>query len=187
MCSGCQTPFSDGQAYFAALVFDKEGYQRGDFCQACWEARSQDGSRYSMWHGVFRMPPPEPEEPLRKETAESLLRRLIEQEDPATGNVIYILAVMLERTRLLVEKDIQTRDDGVMIRVYEHRKTGETFLIADPRLQLDQLEAVQQQVMDMLGVGKDQPVAEKSGTSDAPPAGTAQPAAGDAPAALSPA
>lgn len=150
-CCKCGTPFEDRQTYFSNLVFDEEGYTRADYCETCWPDKAESTSPYSKWQGVFRMPPPEPEEALKKETAESLLRRLMEKEDESNRNVIYILAVMLERKRVLVERDVQTRDDGTMIRVYEHRKTGETFLISDPRLRLDQLEQVQQEVIEMLG------------------------------------
>ena len=104
-----------------------------------------------MWRGVFRLPPPPPEEPLKKENAESLLRRFMEEEDPAKENAIYILAVMLERKRLLLEQALQLREDGTLIRVYEHRLTGESFLIPDPRLRLDEIESVQEEVAVLLG------------------------------------
>jgi len=64
---------------------------------------------------------------------------------------MYILAIMLERKRILAEKDIQKREDGTKVIVYEHKKTGEVFLIPDPGLQLDQLEHVQIEVVDLLG------------------------------------
>lgn len=151
-CSDCQTPFADQQTYFSALVFDTNGYRRADYCEKCWLVKDEETILpYSMWQGVYRMPPPEPEEALKKETAETLLRKLMEDDDPTKANVIYILAVMLERNRLLVERDIQTHENGALVRVYEHRKTGETFLIPDPRLRLDQLGTVQEEVIAMLG------------------------------------
>lgn len=151
-CSVCRVPFADEQVYFSALVFEKEGYKRADYCEKCWPARDEETILpYSLWQGVFHVPPPEPDEPLKKETAESLLRKLMEQEDSAQANVIYILAVMLERNRLFVERDVQTKENGTLVRIYEHRKTGETFLIPDPGLRLDQLENVQQEVVAMLG------------------------------------
>jgi hypothetical protein len=122
-----------------------------------------------VWKGVFRMPPPPPEEPLKKETAESLLRKLIEDGEQSRAGVIYILAVMLERKRVLTEKDVQKRPDGVWIRVYEHRRTAETFLVRDPRLRLDELDTVQREVMELLGVGKASAPAA-AGDSAAPPA-----------------
>jgi hypothetical protein len=176
-CGQCQVPFADRQPYYALLVFGNEGYQRSDFCEACWDAKRGAITPYSLWKGIFRLPPPEPEEPLKKETAESLLRRLMEDEDPSKGNVIYILAVMLERKRILIERDVQTTDQGAMTRVYEHRKTGETFVVPDPRLRLDQLETVQQQVIAMLGTPEKQPPAPAGGEASAGGPAAAAPSA----------
>ncbi len=168
-CYACRTPFADGQAYWAALFRGEEGYVRADRCECCWEREEREPGAsvpYSSWQGVFRMPPPPDAEPLRKETAETLLRRLMEDEERDQTNVIYILAVMLERKRTLVERDVRVDDDGAVTRVYEHRKTGETFLVPDPQLQLDQLEHVQQQVVELLGG----PNEKGSGEKPPPPA-----------------
>lgn len=153
-CHKCQTPFIDNQAYYSVLQFGSEGYQRGDFCDNC-KPDSKSIGIVSYWKGLYKTPPPPPEEALKKETAESLLRKLIEDNDATKVNVIYILAVMLERKRILVERDIQTRDDGNTIRVYEHRATGDSFLITEPHLQLNQLEHVQLEVINMLGGPKE--------------------------------
>lgn len=132
------------------LAFREEGYVRSDYCQACWTAGIETASPHSTWEGVFRAPPPQPEEALKRETAETLLRRLMEQDDKSQLNLIYILAVMLERKRLLSEIDVRIREDGGMVRIYEHRKTGETFMIPDPRLDLRRLEEVQREVVERL-------------------------------------
>ena len=153
-CSSCEASFVDQQPCHSLLAFTDEGYVRADYCEPCWKEQEVQGSSYSTWKGLFKLPPPKPEEPLKKETAESLLRDLIEQKDNSKRNVIYILAVMLERKRLFVERAVNTRKDGTKVRMYEHRKTGETFMILDPELQLDQLQHVQEQVVTMLGGGK---------------------------------
>lgn len=149
-CVRCEKPFADQEEFFSRLIFGDEGYQRADYCKACWEQVSGEPS-LSMWQSVFRLPPPPPPEALKKETAESLLRKLMEEDDPAHANTIYILAVMLERRRLLVERDVQVREDGVKVRVYEHRKTNETFVIPDPELKLAELQHVQEEVVAKLG------------------------------------
>lgn len=165
-CNKCSTLFEDKQAYHAVLTFGEQGYVRNDYCESCWAAGMDPGASYSRWQGIFRKPPAEPEAPLKKENAETLLRRIMDEGDPAKINVVYILAVMLERSRILVERAVQNRDDGVMVRVYEHRKTGETFMIPDPRLRLDQLQVVQLQVMNMLAPA----VAQAGAASEQPPA-----------------
>ena len=165
ICAECKMAFQDKQQYFSALVFGNEGYVREDYCGRCWIGGKKDvTSPYSQWQGVFRTPPPPPEEALKKETAESLLRRLMEQDDPTKMNVMYILAVMLERKRILAERDVQKHDNGAKVIVYEHKKTGETFLIPDPGLRLDQLEHVQIEVVEMLGVRKMPQSAETAGS-----------------------
>ena len=150
-CVTCETPFQDGQEVFSALVLREAHYRRDDFCATCWGQKEPAGSAYSTWQGLFRLPPPAPESALNKETAESILRRLMEEKDESKKSVIYILAVMLERKRILVEREVRRQADGPLIRVYEHRQTGESFLVPEPGLRLDQLEQVQQDVMAMLG------------------------------------
>lgn len=151
-CQGCSKPFGDEEPFFSRLDFGAEGYTRRDYCTVCWTDAARRGA-LSSWKSIFKVPPPPAPEPLQKETAESLLRKLMESEDPAKLNTIYILAVMLERKRLLVEQDVQVREDGVKVRVYEHRKTGETFIVKDPGLKLSELTRVQEEVVGMLGGG----------------------------------
>jgi len=151
-CTACSTAFEDGQSYLSALLFGENGYERADFCEGCWQQSEAVLSPYSSWQGIYRKPSATGNnDPLKKETAESLLRKLIEDEDPQNEGVIYILAVMLERKKTLVEKDVTVDDLGTVHRVYEHRQTGETFLILDPQLKLDALEDVQTRVIEMLG------------------------------------
>jgi len=158
VCGKCQVPFAEGQGNMVSrLTYGSDGYVRLDCCAACWLATRHEWSAadrvpqsVSVWRGVFDVPPPPPPEALKKETAESLLRSLVEKNDPANGNVLFILAVMLERRRLLVERDVVKQEDGKLVRVYEHRKTGDTFIVTDPQLRLDQIEHVQTEVMVML-------------------------------------
>lgn len=107
---------------------------------------------FSSWEGVYILPPPPSakKEPLKKETADELLRHLISLDDPAMKNVVYVLAVMLERSKILIERDAKMQEDKTIIRVYENKKTGESFVVLDPRLRLENLAEVQQQVVGLL-------------------------------------
>ena len=150
-CEPCDRPFADGEEFITALRWDAgEGYRRRDFCTSCWD-REPPATWVSRWKTVYRVPPPPPEEPLKRETAESMLRKLIETDESEKAAAIFVLAVMLERRRTFVERDVTRREDGVLVRVYEHRNTGEAFAIADPELQLNELETVQRDVVELLG------------------------------------
>jgi hypothetical protein len=159
-CEACARPFADKQPYHTLLLDEQEGLRRSDICEPCWENQSADAARnragfISHWQGIFEVPPPVVD-PIQKETAETLLRKLIEQNDPRYAPAAYILAVMLERKRLLKVKE-QIRRDGQRVFVYEHPKTGDIFTIADPALHLNQLEQVQHDVAHLLEHGLNPP------------------------------
>ncbi len=152
-CTACQKKFEDRERLMSRLRFGADGYLREDFCAACWPAQEAGaGAAVSAWSAIRVAPEKKAAEALKKETAESLLRELMETDDPARRNVIFILAVMLERRRILVEKEVQLQPDGAKIRVYEHKQTGESFVVPDPQLRLKEIEHVQMEVMEMLGI-----------------------------------
>ena len=161
-CEACSRPFADKQPYHTLLYDEKADHlRRMDICDACWQAQFSDGARerkgfLSHWQGIYEVPPAQAPEPIQKETAETLLRKLIEQNDPHNAPAAYILAVMLERKRLLRVKE-QFKREGQRVFVYEQPKTGDIFTIADPDLHLNQLEAVQRDVAHLLEHGLNPP------------------------------
>jgi hypothetical protein len=175
-CEACAQPFADQQPYHTLLLDEPAGLRRSDICEPCWQqhyagdARSRAGF-ISQWHGVYEAPPAQPVDAIQKETAETVLRKVIEANDPRYAPAAYILAVMLERKRILKVKE-QFKRDGQRIFVYEQPKTGDIFTIADPDLHLGQLEAVQHDVAQLLEHGL---------TPPAPAAETVAPAANENP------
>jgi hypothetical protein len=158
-CEACGNSFANKEPYHTLLFDERSDWRRLDVCESCWqkqysEARDRKGF-VSHWQGVFEVPPP-PNETIQKATAESLLRKLIELNEPRYIPAGYILAVMLERKRLLKVKD-QLAQDGRRVFIYEQPGTGDVFTIVDPALQLDQLEAVQRDVAHLLEHGLNPP------------------------------
>ena len=162
-CEACGKAFTDKQTYHTMLFDEKQDFRRSDICPECWQKQFSDGARdrkgfISYWHGIYEAPAPV-SEPIKKDTAESLLRKLIELNDPKYVPAGYILAVMLERKRLLKVKE-QMQRDGHRVFIYEQPGTGDIFTIIDPGLQLNQLEQVQRDVADLLEHGLNPPAAE---------------------------
>lgn len=164
-CTACLRPFTDKEAYHTLLSVDAAGDTRRDLCGACFASTSRDGVG-SYWQGEYKMPPPPPPEPIQKETAETLLRKLVESTDPSHEAARYILAVMLERKRILKHRDTVREENGNDLLVYEHARTGESFTLPDPHLRLDQLAHVQEEVAALLqptaGNVKAEPASEPS-------------------------
>lgn len=155
-CETCGKAFVPKETFHTVLVDEKAGFSRKDVCASCWQkdfsevARARTGF-ISYWHGIYEIPPKTPEV-IQKDTAETLLRKLVELNDPRYMPAGYILAVMLERKRLLKVKEQLVRE-GRRVFVYEHPKSGDVFTIVDPNLQLNQLEEVQRDVAHLLEHG----------------------------------
>lgn len=156
-CQACQRAFGDGEAYHTLLYQQRSGWERLDVCPQCWEDQHRHGAQdrkgfVSHWQGTFTVPPPRPPEPIQRESAETLLRALTER--PAAGGqaAAFILAVMLERKRILKLRE-SFRQNGTRLFVYEHPRTGEVFTLLEPELRLDQLEEVQREVAHLLQHG----------------------------------
>jgi hypothetical protein len=150
-CAVTLEPFADGQYFYTLLYEERDGFRREDLSEEAFRQRPEDAPKpYSFWRSKFEMPPPAAPEPLAKQTAEDLLRRYMEETTPQHANTRYILALMLERKRLLKEIEVKHGEGGRLTRIYEHAKTGEVFVIPDPGLRLDQLGDVQAEVAAML-------------------------------------
>jgi len=144
-CAKTERLFQDGETFYTLLFRDKQGYHREDWCEEAWAARNDNIQPFSFWRSRFEPPAPPAPEALRGETAEDLLRRYMQEDNALHANARYILSLMLERKRIL--KQIEARDDETgRTLIYEHVKTGEVFVIPDPNLRLDQIEAVQNEV-----------------------------------------
>ena len=146
-------------------------YVRLDFCEACWKALAP-ADWISVWKSPYVPPETAPEDPLKKATPETLLRSLIEGEEPENHvPAIYLLSVMLERKRILVERAMKTAPDGTLVHIYEHRRSGDILLIADPRLTDAEVPGIQQEIERLLGLRPPEPAPapEASGDSGTEP------------------
>jgi len=168
-CEACAQPFADRQVLHTLLSDEHaENLRRMDICEACWQSQFSDGARQrkgfiSHWQSIYEVPVV-PVDAIHRETAETLLRKLIEQNDALHAPAMFILAVMLERKRVFKVKEQIVRA-GKRVFIYEQPGTGDVFTIPDPDLHLDQLEMVQRDVAALLEHGLNPPVSTDKSTS----------------------
>lgn len=148
VCTATNRPFAEGEYFYTLLFREVDGFRREDLSEEAWGARNENIQPFSFWRSRFEPSPATPPEPLGKETAEELFRRLMASKD-APPNACYVLAVMLERKRVLKQIKTETNGDGRIL-VYEQPGTGDVFLVRDPQLRLDELEEVQTEVANLL-------------------------------------
>src|SRR5687768_5875757 len=94
-CYYCRRDFQNEETYHTILFDLPQGYERLDVCDSCWRQQFSQGAKdkrgyISHWQGTYEAPPP-PVEPIARETAETLLRRLVAQ--PEYESACYILAI----------------------------------------------------------------------------------------------
>jgi hypothetical protein len=148
-CARTHETFENGATIYTLLFRDRVGFKREDISETAWQQIKENVAPFSFWKSKFQAPAPAAPEAMPKESVEELLRRLVSEDLPEHSNTRYVLAILLERKRTLKQVDIrETAEDKILI--YEHVKTGEAFLIPDPRLRLDQLESVQQEIYSLL-------------------------------------
>jgi hypothetical protein len=149
-CSATGEPFADGQTILSRLIATADGLVRDDFEQAQWDKEKEAASRF-FWKTVYHPPTPKEEAPFKEENAAEAVQELMAENNPENTNTIFILAAMLERKRLWIEKAVQTDEEGHKVRIYEQKDSGETYFIIDPEISLENLVALQEEVALKLG------------------------------------
>lgn len=154
-CALSERPFTEGEVFHTAIYFDPEtnGYVRRDVAIDVWPQEIAARKPIAYWRTTYTPNVVEAKpEMTSKESAMTLLQRFIEEDDPMTENARYILALMLERKRILSPTATKEVDGNKML-FYENKKTGEVFIVRDPELRLDELATVQDEVAMLLGFG----------------------------------
>jgi len=149
-CAGTGRAFEAGELIYSRLVPRVDGPHREDYSEEAWSEALRDSSLFH-WQTRFRPPAPRKEPPFREDNAEELLRDLVERDDPEWINTLYILALLLERKRILLDRGSQRDPSGRKIRIYERKDSGETFLIVDPEPDLERIAELQDEVARHLG------------------------------------
>ncbi|MFM7182082.1 MAG: hypothetical protein ACKO2G_11545 [Verrucomicrobiales bacterium] len=152
VCAGTGRPFEEGEVFHTALFESEDGnLERRDYSTDAWEAESGPAqSAFSHWRSTYAPPVREQKtEAVRKENAEELLRRLVTEDEAHTENARFILAVMLERQKILRQTDSHKIGETKLL-IYEHRKTGDVLLVRDPEIPLADVDRVQSEVVLLL-------------------------------------
>lgn len=148
VCTATRRPFAAGEYFYTLLFREGDGFRREDLSEEAWAGRNDNIQPFSFWKARYEPAPPAAPEPLAKETAEQLFRRLASSENPP-ANACYVLAVMLERKRILKQIKAEEGDNGRVL-VYEQPATGDVFIVPDPQLRMEEVESVQNEVAQLL-------------------------------------
>ena len=147
VCAMTNRPFVEGEQFYTLLFREGNGFRREDLSEEAWTSRNENIRPFSFWKTRYEAPPPTPPETLPKENAEQLLRRFLAEN--LQPNACYVLAVMLERKRVMKQIKTEETENGRVL-IYEHVKNGDVFIVPDVQLRLDELEQLQNEVAHLL-------------------------------------
>jgi len=147
-CAVTQRSFAPGEYFYTLLYHGADGYRREDLSEEAWQNRNENIRPFSFWRSRYEPLPPKTAEPMAKESAEQLFRRLMASNAPS-ANACYVLAAMLERKRVLKQVKTEQSPQGRVL-IYEQGSTGDVFIVPDPQVRLDELENVQNEVAELL-------------------------------------
>src|SRR6266403_381272 len=128
-CSVTQRPFVSGEYFYTLLYHGADGYRREDLSEEAWQRRNENIRPFSFWKSRYEPLSPKPTEPMPKESAEQLFRRLMASDSPP-ANACYVLAAMLERKRVLKQVKTEETQEGRVL-IYEQDSTGDVFNVPE--------------------------------------------------------
>ncbi len=158
-CVACGRPFAPGGVGHSLLMSEAEGgFARRDLCPGCFSALSDNERATASAAWTFSLPATSASRKTVSETAhrasaETVLRILVERGDPRDRASIYVLALLLERGKHIVERQVTTDGEGRRVHVYEYRGSGELISVTEPVLAGIDLPTVQRQVAALLEHG----------------------------------
>jgi hypothetical protein len=144
-CQATGRPFAEKEEFYTLLFESPEGHRRVDLSAEAYASRDDSEIPLSFWKSEFEPTPPPQAEAVDKNDAEAELRRLIGERDPSQAKLCYLLALLLERKRILKAREKLPSEGGRLI-VYEHTGTQETFLVPEVQFKLSELDALREEV-----------------------------------------
>ncbi|MEM6884297.1 MAG: hypothetical protein AAF571_04640 [Verrucomicrobiota bacterium] len=147
-CALTGKSFEEDEEFYTLLFQDKEGLRRMDVrLDARDQVDESEQQAISNWKSNFKPKPGPEEETVGKQDAESELRRLLEKGEESTASLCRILALLLERKRMLKMRE-RIQQDGRSLLVYEHAETGESFIVPDVDFKLSELDSLRSEILD---------------------------------------
>lgn len=129
-------------------------FARRDYCEPCFNQHPPEGMYY-YWKlaapdPTVNIPPKKPV--LDVEAVLDFFRRLATDSDPTKRPLAFVLALMLDRKKVLKFTGEKRREDGESLLVFTMRRGGESFELIPPGLDEQELAAAGRELNQILGV-----------------------------------
>jgi hypothetical protein len=133
-----------GERYYSVLIDDGGTLTRKDYSQKAWQGPPEGA--FSFWQGRLPAGTAPRRPPIDDDTLLDFFVRLEDDQEPARLSIRYVLALLLVR-----RKRLRLEDSGQEVLTLRDARTGTRHRVIDPGLPDDELEAVQDEVFQLLG------------------------------------
>ena len=156
-CAACGAPFAPGASGHSLLLPTGAGeLERRDLCPACLAAlppATRDAAAAAWPFAVPRAAKRPAAEAGARPSAERVWRDLLAHGAPADAPALYVLSLLLERSRTLIERRVTADAAGRRVHLYESRASGDVAAVPEPDLAPEALPAIQRRVAELLEHG----------------------------------
>ncbi len=144
-CARCESEFAEGQEYCAVLLEAPDGFERRDFCQACWQAEPTE--HFCFWKSRVPVREDKAKKNLLVDDAVliNLFERLEQQTEPIRVRFRFVLGLILMRKKLLKYSGT-VRDGDVEYWQMRLAGTGTEHQVENPKMDDQQITEVSNQL-----------------------------------------
>jgi hypothetical protein len=157
-CAGCGRELVTGDVFTAVVLAGEQGFQRADYCPACWKEELAT-SAFSFFRARVPKPPRKPSR-LDLGRVRQFFDGLVEKAEECHAETLYVLALILMRKRklrLLEESAAEESESGVegeaksSILALEDPKDKRVFRVTAPHVSDERLEELNEELLFLLG------------------------------------
>jgi hypothetical protein len=150
VCAASGRELKPGERYWAVLTEEAGKLVRTDFAAEVWKGPPPGAIAY--WKGKIPTAGQKPRKPLiNDELLVDCFERLKDSTDPEGQNFRYVVALLLMRRKRFKFEDAGRDEQGRDVLIVRESRDGTVHTVVDPRLDDEQIAAVQAEVFRVLG------------------------------------
>lgn len=132
------------------VLFEQAGrFVRKDYAADAWQGAPEGAIAH--WSGRIPFTGSAKKPTLDDDRLFECFEHLAEAGDPAKRNFRYVTALLLMRRKKLKFEDVRTNPQGMDVLIVKDARNGRRYEVIDPKLSELEAEAVQEEVMKVLG------------------------------------
>jgi hypothetical protein len=153
VCGTCRKQFGEEEDLYSALSRQEGGYERLDFCDACWEAR-REGDVFCFWKRKPRTKETQPT--VDGNVVFDIFQRLEGSADRHDQNFRYILALLLMRRKRLKFLDVERTEHGEFLVLLDRQLEDVKYRLLDPGMTEEEMQRAKDEVDKLFSVNVDE-------------------------------